>query len=342
MKQSVLVRGRGVAAFCCLQLLQEQAARADAGEGKSGGLPAMLISPATQNLLADVFKTSDLFQGMHQIRSRIVSWGNGGGEPVTLPHSGLVGSERVLLDRMAARLPARSTENTPAAEWTIVTAKPPTELVPEMRFGTRTARVCEVALAAGAETDACWVESVESGWLFLLATGAAKGSLIAVGGQCEELLSNSRLVSRQMRKICQGTATEFPAYPRILSKLCGEGWLACGSAAMAFDPLCGEGAGNAGREAILACAAARAILEGEAATEVLQEYSVRLLLGFLRHLENCREFYRRAATGEFWSSELARIEEGIAWAKAHLASAPSPKFKLVNFALERIAYAENA
>jgi hypothetical protein len=338
MKRNVLVRGKGVAASCCLQLLQEQAATADGGEGQSSRLPAILISQATQSLLADIFQTADLFQGIHRIRRRVVAWGNG--EPVTLPHSAVVASEKMLLDRLAARQPADLCESSTGVKWSIITAKPPRELAPEMHFGTRRAHVREVELKPDAETYTCWVEAVEGGWLFLLSTGAGRASLISVGGGREELLERSRLVGKQVRGVNEGVAAKFAAYPRILSQVCGEGWLACGSAAMAFDPLCGEGAGNAAREAILACAAVRAVLEGESTAGVLAEYSLRLRLGFLKHLENCREFYSGAAAGEFWSSELALIEQGIAWTKNQLSAGPSPRFKLVNFELERIASAE--
>lgn len=339
MNRSVLVRGGGVAASCCLQLLQGQAATVDASERQSGRLQAILISPATQNLLADIFQTANLFHGMHQIRSRVVAWGTS--DPMALPHSGVVASEQMLLDRLGAHLPERSDQDTPAADWTIITAKSSRGMAPEMRFGTRTAQVREVELATDAEADACWVESLESGWLFLLSTGAGKGSLISVGRKSEELLAESHLVGKQVEALNESSTAEFAAYPRILAHVCGQGWLTCGSAAMAFDPLCGEGAGNAAREAILACAAVRAILEGESVHEVLAEYSLRLRLGFLKHLEDCREFYC-GVSGEFWSSELARLEEGIAWTRSQLSAGPRPRFRLAGFALERLARAENS
>jgi len=203
-----------------------------------------------------------------------------------------------------------------------------------MNFGTRMAVVYEAELVEGADSDTCWVESLERGWLFLLPKGGGLGSLIAVGDPVEQLLESSQLAGPQVRKLGK-RVVEFAAYPRILSKLCGDGWLACGTAAMSFDPLCGEGAGNAAREAILACAAVEAIFRGEPRKEVLAEYSLRLTLGFLRHLENCREFYSGRVGNQFWSSELELVEKGVAWAKSRLAAAPNSRFRLVGFALER-------
>ena len=36
--------------------------------------------------------------------------------------------------------------------------------------------------------------------------------------------------------------------------MCGPGWLSCGTAALSFDPICGDGTGHAVREGILAAA----------------------------------------------------------------------------------------
>ena len=125
-----------------------------------------------------------------------------------------------------------------------------------MHFGSRMATVREVELAEAAPTDTCWIESVEDGWLFLLPIGPGRGSLISVSHDGRSLTIKSRLIGDLLRnpQVSEGdVVAEFAAYPRIAASLGAKSWLACGSAAMVFDPLCGEGAGNGGREAILAC-----------------------------------------------------------------------------------------
>jgi hypothetical protein len=340
-KSWIAVRGGGVAATCCLQLLEGQGATGNLANAKAARPGAVLISQGTQKLLGDIFGRSreSLFAGFPLIRTRVVAWGRGTQgtrKPLVLPHLAVVASETELLARLRGRL-AEITEECGSDHptWTIVAARPMGGSPEEMEFGSRTASVREVELAEGAAEDACWVESVENGWLFLLATGSGRGSLISVGSESAELLGQSWLVARQVRRI-EDVAAEFAAYARILTELCGMGWLACGSAAMTFDPLCGEGAGNSAREAILACAAVRAIFGGESAEEVLAEYSLRLRLGFLRHLEKCREFYVGDWESEFWSSELARVEEGIAWTKARISGMGHSRFRLRDFLLERV------
>src|SRR5260370_8041343 len=111
------------------------------------------------------------------------------------------------------------------------------------------------------------------------------------------------MVEMQIESL-NGPTTQFAAYPRILSALYGPGWLACGSAAMAFDPVCGEGASNAVREAILASAVVRAMSKGFAMQDVFAHYSSRLTAGFLRHLEACRHFFVPGDSRAFCQSSL--------------------------------------
>jgi hypothetical protein len=345
-ERTILVEGGGIAALCCQQLLHGQCYTGASAVAKTPRLPAILVSQSTQKLLADIFQSADLFEGFPHIRERVVAWRPG--NPVRLPHSAVVASEKVLLDRLRARLAeGERQEEDPehSLAWRIFSAgAAPLQELEQMHFGSRTAVVRQVELAGNAQPDACWIESVENGWLFLLPTLQGQGSLISVGSETRRLLSNSRLVVSQVQSIEESVVAEFAAYPRILSRLCGDrgsdkagaGWLACGSAAMSFDPLCGEGAGNAAREAILASAALKAILAGESREDVLSEYSMRLMLGFLRHLENCREFYRPETPSEFWRAELQSIESGIVWTKQQL-EGRSPRFRLMDFTLERIA-----
>ncbi len=96
----------------------------------------------------------------------------------------------------------------------------------------------------------------------------------------------------------------------------GDGWLACGSAAMALDPLCGDGSGHAVREAILATAVIRAGAE----PAMLEHYQARLRLAFERHLSLCRSYYSSGNSGPWWEAELAHLDRGLEWSRAHAAT----------------------
>ncbi len=306
-----------VAASCCAHLLRGVPVRFAAGTRPR--VPAVLVSESTQSLMRDVFAAPALFEGLPSIRRRIVAWGPGAA-PVELPHSAVLVSEDELIARLPAAPPAAPN---PAADWTIYTARPLPDPAADRHFGARRAS----ALAVDSEPSTCCIESLPGGWLFLV-----PGWLIAVGAAPAALLAESRLIAPRVTRSAAQPA-EFPAYPRIADPLCAPGWLACGSAAMAFDPICGDGTGNAVREAVLASAVVRAALRGEPAGPLLAHYRTRLIAGFRRHLELALQFYRTGGASPWWREEAAALERGAAWCAAQLAAAPPYRYRLEGFEL---------
>ena len=334
MSDTVLIQGDGIAACSCARLLRSNGFGVALAKTARSKLPTILVSESTQLLLRDVFEDGDLFRGFPQIRKRIVSWGRQS-RTQTIPHSAVAVSEEELLSRLWPRVPTCVGMEEKDPGWTIVTSRASDLLPYDCKFGSRNAFAISVRLNSGADRDACWVESLDSGWLFLLASGHENGFLLSIGASPEVQLEKSRLVRMQIESL-KGPATQFPAYPRILSALYGPGWLACGSAAMAFDPVCGEGAANAVREAILASAVVRATSKGFATEDVFAHYSSRLTAGFLRHLEACRDFYVRGNSGPFWESELELLEQGIEQMHERLNHGPQSRYRLIDFELQAV------
>jgi hypothetical protein len=202
-------------------------------------------------------------------------------------------------------------------------------------FGSRLASAVPVTLTEGSDPSACWIESLEHGWLFLVPRATRSGWLLAVGDKPEALLGRSRVVAAEIAE--RGASSgEFPAYARIASPLCAPGWLACGTAAMAFDPICGDGTAHAIREAILASAVIRALAKGGPSDDLLSHYEARLTAGFRRHLMLCRQFYVSGGTGDLWRSELDAIDRGTQWSEAKLRAHASFRFQLRGFELEAV------
>lgn len=352
------ILGEGLAANCCAHLLNAARIRVTIEKTNRPKVPALLIGNATQALIEDVFERKDVFRGAQRISKRIVAWGSHGSavtgntEPVEIPHSAVVISEQDLVDRLK---PAESEAHDDIAAWTIFTSRPLPEQVQDRHFGSRVARVSAAQLKKNCARDACWIESLESGWLFLLPS-LTSAWLLSVGGPAEELLTHSRMVGAQIESL-SAPAGQFPAYPRISDPLCGsgigdrlgesgmsvplcgDGWLACGSGAMAFDPICGDGTGNAIREAILASAVIRAVAKhakNDHKDALLAHFRTRLLAGFLKHLELCRQFYA-ACSGEWWTAELERLDAGIVWCREQLGGEPRFRYRLRGFELEPVS-----
>jgi hypothetical protein len=190
-----------------------------------------------------------------------------------------------------------------------------------------------VTLQDGSDPCACRIESLENGWLFLIPNAPTSGWLLAVGGTAEALLGRSRLIAPEVAGL-GSPSSGFPAYARIASPLCAPYWLACGAAAIAFDPICGDGTAHAVREAILASAVIRALMKGGHPADLLSHYEARLTAGFRRHLELCRGFYQSGGATPLWRSELEAIDRGIQWCDAKLGSHVSFRYQLRGFELE--------
>lgn len=262
-------------------------------------------------LLHDVFGREDLLAGLPRIRRRVVAWGRDF-RPRTLPHSSVVISEQELLDRIHQGLEQNNCPPTERPDWTILasTPLPPSSL--EHHFGSRMATASPAKLKPQCDSESCWIESLENGWLFLLPIGNGVGWLLSVGDSVESLLGTSRLIEQQIAKLGQSHGT-FPSHPRISWPLSEPGWLACGTAAVGFDPLCGEGTGNAIREAILAAAVVRAATEGADVANLVAQYRARLLAGFQTHVALCLEFYMSGRSGGWWEDQVNELKRGLAW-----------------------------
>jgi hypothetical protein len=329
MTTGVVVRGDGVAAACCVRSLTAHPLPVSMVMARRPKLSAVLLSESTQSLLMDLFVDRTLFQGLPRISKRVVAWGRDA-QPVVLPHSALVIPEQDLLERLWARVPNQPQETQDTAAWEIISSRTETGEREEKHFGSRIAFVSEVQLRPAADREACWAESLDAGWLFLFPVHGASACLISVGEPAPALLAQSRLIAPQVETPIN-QAAQFAAYPRVLSELCGSGWLACGTAAMAFDPLCGEGVANAVREAILASAVVRAAAQGGNANDLLAHYNSRLMRGFLRHLQVCQHFYMTGGTGPFWTAELQLLQQGIEWLSQRLSV--QERYRLVGFEL---------
>ncbi|BBC73927.1 conserved hypothetical protein [Altererythrobacter sp. B11] len=327
----VCVKGRGVAASASIHLLTRAglAPSCDPGPGAAArpASPAVLLSDPAVALLRDVFGRSDLFADRPRIRRRIVSWG--GSEPAALPHEArvLAGGELDAALRPFADAPAHEG----AADFTIHAAPPFPE--DELRlFGERTANAAPMHLLHAEDAEACWIESVAEGWLFMLPGENGRGWLLGVGAPLDALLAQSRHLAPRLEPLGAPTAS-FAISPRMRSRLRGDDWLACGTSAIAFDPICGDGTAQAAREAILSAAVLAGIERGEDREALLTHYESMLLAAMRRHLQLCLQFYETGGTGRWWRTQAEALREGFAWCTARLGAMPEPRFLLRGFTL---------
>ena len=334
MPGNIVIRGDGVAALCCIRLLGQAGLGVTVEGPARPKLPAVMLSEGTQKLLQDVFDRPDIFEGLTRIRNRIVAWGPGS-RPMELPHSAVVLSEQELLERIPQPHTQDSLKHREGqAAWTIFATRPLPQAVEEHHFGSRIASAAAVKLKVNSPADTCWIESLDDGWLFLLPVNEGAW-LLSVGSAVESLMGRSRMIADQVLEV-RPTEGGFPSHPRIAQSLCAPGWLACGTAALGFDPLCGDGAGHAAREAILASAVVRAAIEGADVDAAVAHYRSRLIAGFHRHLVVCREFYKSGGQGPWWKEQLEALRRGLEWCQSVRATIATSRYRLNGFSLEAL------
>src|SRR4029079_350055 len=133
-----------------------------------------------------VFEKPGLLQGLPRIGKRVVAWGPNA-KPITVEHSAVVVPEEMLVQSIR---PSFSPAGDPVQEprWTIFAARPLPAPNVEHCFGSRVASTVPVTLQDSSNPGSCWIESLEDGWLFLVANAPLSGWLLAVGGTAEALL----------------------------------------------------------------------------------------------------------------------------------------------------------
>lgn len=359
MATRVDIHGKGIASACCAHLLGRAGAAVRVRAVDRPPVPAILLSDPALALMRDVFDRPDLFADRPRIARRVVSWG--GRAPVDLPHGAVVVSEGDLEAALfapeaagrdgAAGLggkdgaapsgggapgDAAAAADLPAA-FAILTAPPFPTGVPH-RFGERQARAVPVRLRRAGEGGTCRIEATANGWLFLIPTGATTGWLLGVGDGVDALLAHSRDVAPYVEP-CGPESAAFDTCPRLLPGLCGTDgpdgadWIACGTAAAAFDPICGDGTAQATREAILVAAMVRAAAEGEDRAALRTHYESMMLASMRRHVRLCADFYRTGGAGPWWRAQAAALVDGYEACTRRLATRPGPAYRLQGFRL---------
>lgn len=328
---SVLLRGQGVAVSTAAHLLGRAGIPLLREPGARNAVPAILLSDAALALLRDVFSQPSLFADKPRIERRVVAWGDA--TPVSMPHGGAVVSQNDLAQALDD-LPDTNPAPTDGQASLILHAMVPFPAPALRRFGCRQSTAVPVRLAAEAAERTCWIESVTTGWLFLIPEGTGAAWLLAIGDVPEALLARSTLVAPLIERL-GATGPAFDTSPRMVERLAGEGWLAFGTAALAFDPICGDGTAQAVREGILASGVVTALARGEDPLALAIHHHSILLASMRRHLQLALPFYASGGTSGWWREQFAATREGYDWCTAQLGQLPEPRFAIHGFDLVR-------
>jgi flavin-dependent dehydrogenase len=319
-ERSVVVRGSGVAALTCARLLDIQGWSVRLEQGAPARRLHLLLGEATAGLLAALWNDPLLLAGAHPVRERAVSWGSASGAD-TVPAPGVAIGANELVRRLAARL--RLPSAAPDAAALIVDAQPGSPesagaAAPMRAFGRRHAWVAQAMLRAESRPDLCVMETVGDGWVFLLPVGAGRASLqfVAIPSITPLPAPNHAVAAtRTIRKAIDGIGAwsdPMPCMPRARLPPACPGRIAVGEAALAFDPVSGDGVGHALRGAVLAATSLHAIANGAPIAECLDGYASTLRRAMAHHLKTCLALYGAAPRGPGWRDEVSAMAAGVA------------------------------
>ena len=346
-----LVLGSGVAGLTCAHLLGARGWSVDCAASPPTPGPVVVISRLTADLLLQLWHADEmLFKGAHRLQGRAIQWEQAA-SPAHSATPALVMSVDMLLARLVDR--ARATglcfvalAHVDPAHYDCVVHAGGREAAPgdSIAFGRRRGVAVSVKLTPRARTDRTVMESVPGGWLFVIPQALGRGALQAVfSDQIVEpradlyaLLAQSRVTSALVEEIVDEPAG-FAAMPRLATTPCTSRSIAVGDAAVALDPMSGNGIGSGLRSAILATAVLDAAGRDTTPQACFDHYTQRLRDTMRSHVQSCVDLYSRAAYATGWRAEVGAMIEAL----DRLPSGPNvPPFMLNHGRLDRVPQKE--
>ena len=261
----------------------------------------------------------DLLAGLphHRLARRVIIWDRTARQ---IEDATIVVDAPALAQRMATQAAATGvsldeTFHVEPASWTVIATGRGAAGGEILSGGTRVAVTAPVALAATADSDALLIEAGPKGWVACVPTNSTDGVLFASAPATtatpeeafDGLVAGTRAV-RQAIAAVTGPCAVLEAAPRLrYPPHNGATTVFVGDAAIAFDPVSGDGAGVALRTAHLAASLAEAFVRGTKLEALHSFYSYRLTRAMSVHIHGLLSLYAEPAFDLSWSSELAAM-----------------------------------
>ncbi|HEX4556900.1 MAG TPA: hypothetical protein VH249_23120 [Xanthobacteraceae bacterium] len=310
----VLVRGDGLAGITAAKLLRDRGAevRIVAGPRRPGRIVAIPIE--TLRLAADLFEVEfAALQIGARVERRRVDWAAGSAATVAqVAFVCDIADFAAALARPLRDAGCLAVTADDDADWILEASGRPAR--DALRAGQRVGQFARVAGMACEPSIA--VTATSRGWVFAAPHPAGGlAVLLASPSAARAAASRDDVADRLVEAgyvISAGDVAEIGQPESIAPALAqtphAEARLTVGDAALALDPLRGDGAGFALRGALLAQAVLAAVERGEDRERCLGHYAGRLRAVFASHLHGCVPHYRAARHAAVWRHEVAVME----------------------------------
>jgi 2-polyprenyl-6-methoxyphenol hydroxylase-like FAD-dependent oxidoreductase len=282
----------------------------------SGPSQCLVLDETAIRLVRDQFGV-EMFQGAHQLRVRSVKWGS---EDRRVFEPALAVRRSTLLERMERSVGTAgygSRRPSASPDWSLFAARGAAPASrSETRYGRRVALSCEIAVPNLPDPSNSRVEVIDTAWLYCFPIGDNRACLQVTIPDSPDLppdrfMANILQKSRFLCDLVHGIDTPvsvLDSAPAVSRPLTGMHWISIGSAAVRFDPLCGDGTAQSMRTGLLAAAAVMLAISRNMPTQAVEHYAQRVEGTVGAHLRACSAFYGTAGFGASWKDELSRIE----------------------------------
>jgi flavin-dependent dehydrogenase len=310
----IVVRGAGLAGIAAAKLLHDRGmdVRLNAWPQRNGRIVAIPVETLTLASSLFDFNVADLKIGII-VTGRRVDWD--GDEATVVPQTALACDAGEFAAALAGRLPERlrifAGEND-EADWTIQASG--RSIDNQASGGSRVGQLARIV-----DRDVQPITTIDAtprGWTFTLPHPAGGIAILMVTPSASMAPATPEAAAERL------TAEGFtvaaadilslsnpqPIAPHLAQPLATENRMRIGDAAMALDPLRGDGVGFALRGALLAQAVIAAVEAGGDRTQLFNHYNHRLREVFVSHLRGCSSHYRAARYAEIWRTDIVAMD----------------------------------
>jgi hypothetical protein len=314
----IRVEGSGVAATIAAVLLAQRGYAVSFDRQRKLSRRIIAIPKDSVDLISDLVGVSiDRIVNARWVAERRVAWNSA--EFTRVPFAALVCEVGELAAALAEHCPHRMIPYecpglAPAdRDWLVIAGGRPSAF--RLQGGRRVAVSGWVEDLEGFQRDTTLVACVPNGWLFAAADPANGIALVlispfrAVGAMQHEALyaAVDYLWPGCVSGVLAVGENAVPAAPSLDPACAARGRISVGNAALALDPLRGDGVGFAARGALLAQSVVAAISEGRDCGACVGHYAGRLAYVFKAHVRNCAFHYASAWNAGIWRAEMEQM-----------------------------------
>ncbi len=315
LERTAIVTGDSVAGLSAAALLQRMGWLVSLSN-PHGGVGYPVVVNAAGRYLLDRIWGSRLLADLprHQLRARRMLWSQR--THATLEDDAIVVDLAALKAAMTSIVKAQGAIDANsgyATDWRFVATATAADAAMVLSGGARSAIAVPVALHPGADTEAMTVAAGAAGWSSLIPTGPTAAYLFAFGvgatvagdAWFEELVAET--VRAEIADFI-GPAAILDAAPRLhTAPWRDRDRILVGTAAIAWDPLSGDGVGVGIRTAHMAAVAADDAVSRDEPEPLKTFYADRLARAMHAHLEALLTLYAKTPFAKRWTAELVAM-----------------------------------